>query len=339
MTTTAPTTAQTYIHRDKPIWNSLAIAYTGICYVGGIALLLQPNGWLNGLGVFSLTHSLVLSAYLAHECMHGAIFASMKANAIAGGLILWLNGACYTPFHDLARLHIAHHVNRVDFCRFDLGGYLDSLPHLIRNSLLALEWLYFPALAFLLRIRSIFAPFWVAERKNDRGRVTLILIVRLAMFALLAFLSPKALLLYFLSYIGMITILRFMDAFQHTYEVFPLGAVLPDRDRAHEQTNTFSNVISQRYWWLNLLLLNFGYHNAHHEVMKCPWHSLHELDRALFSDPASHVITLPELLANYHKFRITRIASGQGSAVDQFGNRSLEAFYGGIEVSFLVLPA
>ncbi len=45
----------------------------------------------------------------------------------------------------------------------------------------------------------------------------------------------------------MITVLRFMDAFQHTYEVFEVGSALPDRNRAYEQENTFTTLISRRY--------------------------------------------------------------------------------------------
>ncbi len=328
-----------YLHQKKPLWNSLAILYTLSGYVGGIALLLSANGWLNALGVVWLTHSLIFSAYLSHEFMHGTIFEGKAWNAAFGNVMLWLNGGCYARFEDLMRLHIAHHVNRVDFCRFDLIAFLQAMPAPVRSLLLALEWLYFPSLAFLLRIRSIFAPFWEPARKDERWRNTLILIIRGSLFALLGTVSLKALLLYFLSYIGMLNVLRFVDAFQHTYEVFPLGSPLPKRDRAHEQANTFSNVVSLRYWWLNLLLLNFGYHNAHHELMKCPWHSLHELDRELFNGDEVQYVTLPELLGNYHRYRIARLYLGQGRGVNEQGERSLETFYGAIEVSFLVLPA
>jgi len=89
---------------------------------------------------------------------------------------------------------------------------------------------------------------------------------------------------------------------------------------------------------LNLLLLNFGYHNAHHELTKCPWHSLHELDRKLYTGNETHYLTLPEILHNYHRFRLSQIFTGQGKVVDEKGDRQLETFYGGIEVSFLVLP-
>jgi fatty acid desaturase len=337
MTTTSD--INRFLSQQKPLWNISAIAYTFAAYLGSIVLLLMSSVWLNAVGVALLTHSLIFSAYLAHEFMHSTIFQTRAANAAWGTVMLWLNGGCYTPFDDLARMHIAHHVDRVDFCRFDLKEFLMALPAPIRGVLLALEWLYFPSLAFLLRLRMMTAPFWNPDRKQARSRTALILLIRGGLFGLLGYVSLKALGLYFLAYIGMLTVLRFVDAFQHTYEVFPLGAEIPKRDRAHEQNNTFSNIISYRYWWLNLLLLNFGYHNAHHELMKCPWHSLHELDKELYTGEEVHYMTLPQLLGNYHRFRISRIFSGQGKAVDESGSSHLETFYGGIEVSFLVLPS
>nr|WP_228035478.1 fatty acid desaturase [Oculatella sp. LEGE 06141] len=294
---------------------------------------------LNAVGVVLLTHSLVLSAYWAHEFMHGNIFSSPRLNAIGGNIVLWLNGGCYARFQDLQRSHIGHHINRCDFQRFNLSAYLKSLPAWARKGLLALEWLYFPALAFLVRIRTLTAPFWQPQRYDERRRVSLILTVRLGLFTLLGIVSPKALLLYFLAYIGMITVLRFVDAFQHTYETVPMDGPLPKRDRAYEQANTFSNVISQRYWWLNLLLLNFVYHNAHHDSMRCPWHSLHELDRDLFSGEEPHYVSLVELLLNYHQFRVSRIFSGQGHAITEKGHLQLETFYGAFDATFLVLPS
>ena len=100
--------------------------------------------------------------------------------------------------------------------------------------------------------------------------------------------------------------------------------------------HTFTTLISRRYWWLNLLVLNFGYHNAHHTAMKCPWHSLHELDRHLYAGEKTHYLTRPQLLKNYHRFRIARIFSGQGKAIDEQGNLNLDTFYGAVGVSFLV---
>ena len=222
--------------------------------------MLLANSWLNAVGVVLLTHSLVMSAYLAHEFMHGTIFRSFKWNEIGGSVMLWLNGGCYARFRDLAQDHIGHHVNRVDYSGFDLLKFFARLPTSVRHAILALEWLYFPIISYLLGWRAIAAPFFLPRRRDERGRVALILGVRAVLFAVLSLISLKALLLYWLSYTGMILVLRLLDAFQHTYEVFPMGSLLPKRDRIYEHANTFTTLISERYWWLNLLLLNFGYH-------------------------------------------------------------------------------
>ena len=55
--------------------------------------------------------------------MHGTIFQRRGWNAAGGNIMLWLNGGCYSTFDELSRLHIAHHVDRVDFCRFDLQAF------------------------------------------------------------------------------------------------------------------------------------------------------------------------------------------------------------------------
>jgi fatty acid desaturase len=188
-----------FAHQDRPVLNAIAVLYSLLSYVGGIALILQSNGWLNASGVVILTHSLIISAYLAHEFMHGTIFRSRRWNEVGGTIMLWQTGACYVKFADLAKLHIAHHVDRVDFCRFDLIQYLNALPKVFRWAILALEWLYFPALAILLRVRTIFAPFWTEERKDERIRSLAIFGVRAALFSCLAAISIKALLLYFTS--------------------------------------------------------------------------------------------------------------------------------------------
>ncbi|HEY9620427.1 MAG TPA: fatty acid desaturase [Crinalium sp.] len=326
-----------YLHRQKPLWNAIAILYTLIAYGSGLGLLLSSNGWLNGLGVVLLTHSLVISAYLSHEFMHSTIFEGRRWNAIFGTLMLWLNGGCYGRFDDLSKRHIAHHVDRVDFSGFDLPGTLRQLPAPVRKAILFLEWLYFPVVSLWLQWRAIAAPFRYSKRRDERLRIVSILIIRGALFTLLAYISPKALLLYFVAYIGMITVLRWMDAFQHTYEVFQSGQPLPKRDRIHEQANTFSTLLSSRYPWLNLLLLNFGYHNAHHELMKCPWHALSKLDQTLYAKDDVQYIPLSQLLKNYHQFRVSRIFSGQGRAVDGDRNPTPDTFYGAIGVSFLVM--
>lgn len=325
------------------LWNGGAIAYTLGSYGAGLGLLLAAGLWQNALGLLLLTHSLVCSAYLSHEFMHGTVFrrrwgpSARQLNALGGTLMLWINGGCYARFADLARLHLAHHVDRVDYAS-DFPQWLRRLPKPLFWGVMALEWLYIPAVDYLLHWRSALAPFIGSHRREERSRAAGVLLVRGLLFGLLGLLSWKALLLYGVAYSAMLQILRLMDAFQHTYPVFELGAVVPRYTAADEQRNTFSNVISLRWPWLNLLLLNFGYHNAHHHAMTCPWYCLPALDRQLFRGDEPHYVPLPRLLDNFHRFRLSRIFSDQGQALDAAGQQQLETFYGAIGVSFLVLP-
>ena len=86
----------------------------------------------------------------------------------------------------------------------------------------------------------------------------------------------------------MLSVLRFADAYQHTYEAFAVledGGKLPEdkrRDRSYEQQNTYSNVVSERWPALNLLLLNFSFHNAHHEKPVAPRYRLPKLHAELY---------------------------------------------------------
>ncbi|MGL6343014.1 MAG: fatty acid desaturase, partial [Waterburya sp.] len=202
---------RSYVNQQKAFWNEIAISYAFLGYIGGVGLLFVTDGWLNLLGIVLLTHSLICSAYLSHEFMHGSIFKSRYWNVVFGQLMLWLNGGFYYGFQTLTLQHIAHHVDRADVFTFDISAEIQKLPNLNRQIIVALEWLYFPAVSFWSRWQSIVKNWRNPEK---RQQVTTIFAIRIASFAVLGIISFKALLLYFLSYVGMITVLRWMDAFQ-----------------------------------------------------------------------------------------------------------------------------
>ncbi len=148
------------------------------------------------------------------------------------------------------------------------------------------------------------------------------MLVRLTLFALLGWYSLKALLLYAVSYMIMLHALRFTDAFQHTYDAFAVleSGEIPDdkvRDRDYEQANTYSNLASVGHPWLNLLLLNFPYHNAHHERPIVPWHDLPQLHAQLFPSDYAQVLPMRKLLWGYHRDRLRRVLSDDYGVVGQ----------------------
>jgi len=329
----------TYIHQRRPLWNAIAFTYTIAGYISGIALLVNDNLWCNALGVGLVTHTLVLSAYLAHELMHGTIFSRIKDNTFLGTIMQWMHGTSYFPFRDLTQYHIDHHIDGVDYFATDRTALLRSLPIPLQRIVIALEWLYFPAIFFMMQVQSILKPFQQSARQHERGRIVLVFILRSLMFLGLGLLSLKALFLYALSYIGMVNIVRLMDCLQHSYEAYSVGFNAPKKDPVYEQANTFSTPVSRRFPWLNLLLLNFSYHSAHHAVMKCPWYALPELDQAIAQTHSVHHISLRQVMLNYHRFRVKRLFDlDEGKLLtDSQGNVNYDHFYGVIGGTSILL--
>ncbi|MEO0535741.1 MAG: fatty acid desaturase [Cyanobacteria bacterium P01_A01_bin.123] len=318
------------------ILNTSLLTYIVLTYGLGIGLLLQPTWTLNGLGMLVLIHSLVLSAAATHELIHGNLFKQRWANGWAGRLMTHLTGACYAPYEDLVQHHLNHHIHHADFVPFEIADYFKALSQPLRQVFVCLEWAYFPVFELMLRWRLMLAAFTQSDKVHLRWRTMLLLVYRGSLFVLLGWISPKALMLYGIAYICFVNLMRFADAFHHTYDYVVMGAEIPKRDRIYEQAHTFSNLVSARYPWFNLLYLNFGYHNAHHHDMRCPWYRLPQLHQTLYGDRALALLPLPQLIDNYHQFRLERLFGGQGVVDDEV--KELAAFTGGIGVSFLTPP-
>jgi fatty acid desaturase len=322
--------------------NSLAFSFAIVGYVLGLFMLFSNHWFVNVMGVLLTAQALIISAYLLHEFSHWSIFKAPETNRRWGVMMTWINGSCYSTFEEIRSKHMHHHVDRADVLTFNVQHLMQYMPSFARNFIKILEWLYIPALEILMHYLVIVLPFLRPEWHHKRLRLTLIIIVRATFFALMAWLSLKAWLLYLLAYGIMLTALRFADAFQHTYDVFLESTLVQSegkisdgklRDRAYEQANTFSNLTSLQYPWLNLMFLNFPYHNAHHEKPVAPWFQLPKLHQQLFGDsPLLPVIPMSKLLLAYHRHRLTRLQS------DDYGvltNDSANAFIGAAGVSFL----
>lgn len=331
------------------VWpNTFALAATVLLYPLGLGLMMAgPVGW-NLLGLACMVLSLTWSAYFIHECAHQAIFKSASANARCGVFMSWLNGSCYARFDDMRRKHMRHHVERADVITFDAKGYLLKSPGWLRGSVLALEWAYIPAVEYLMRGFVMAMPFRTAAKGATgaaRLRILVIAFVRFSGLALLGVVSLKALLLYCLAVLVFITLLRFADCFQHTYIAYPIldDTPLPKemiRDRAYEQANTFSDVVGVGGGWttrlLNMVWLNFGFHNAHHDRPTMPWYRLPAYHRELYPADYAQVVTVGALLRSFHVNRVKRILAddyGSVAAVGEPGRAN--GFLGAVGVSFL----
>jgi fatty acid desaturase len=324
------------------VWpNIAALSITLIGYPAAIALLVQQNGGLKAVGCALLCLSLIWSAYYIHEFAHQAIFRTADANRRWGTLMTWMNGSCYASFDGLRRKHMRHHVERADVITFDVQDFLRRSPPWFRKLVLALEWMYFPAVEFIMRGFVIGMPFTSPRRGKSRRRIVAILALRTGAFAALGWYSPSALGLYFATYLVFITVLRFADCFQHTYDAYPIIDDTPipqdkPRDKVYEQQNTYTNVVGLKSSVLNMLWLNFGYHNAHHDKPAMPWHRLPALHRELYDDGYAQVIPVRALLKSFHVNRVRRVLSADYGRVLGPGEQGrADGFVGAVGVSFL----
>lgn len=329
-----------YFRNPRGMWlNIVALLYTLLGYSAGIVMLTADSGGMNLFGLLLTGHAMVYAAYFVHEFSHHSIFKSAEANSRWGTLMMWPSGSCYAKFASLRHKHMRHHIDRADVLAFDYKDFLRRAPAWLRNLVLGLEWMYVPAVEFLMHGYMMLIPFLLPERKHERLRLSVIFAIRVLLFALLYWISPKALVLYFCAYVVMLLMLRFGDEFQHTYDVFIIveGGDIPDgkvRDREYEQANTFSNLASLSHPALNLLWLNFPFHNAHHERPIEPWYNLPKLHNNLFGQEYDQVIPMIELLRGLHRNRVKRVLSDDYGEVGK-GPGKAERFLGAVGVSFL----
>ena len=328
------------MRHSRGYWPHLAALVYGLLgYALGVALITAHGFVLNAVGVLLLAHALVICAYLVHDCAHNTLLLDNTDNARLGRALNWITGACYGDYQAIRHKHFRHHVDRADVVAFDYRPLLVRHPFALRL-LLALEWAYIPALDLFMHALVVVLPFTLASRRDARGRVLRVALVRGALFAALGFYAPKALALYALSYLLFLHVLRFMDAFQHTYEVFETlehqrGPEAKRFDGDYEQGNTVSNPISLRYPWLNLLTLNFGYHNAHHARPTAPWYRLPALHRELYGDDPAQVLPFRNQLRAYHRHRVARVLNDIDPDIGSGADKGL-GFVGVVGVSFLV---
>ena len=320
--------------------NLLALFATGAAWAGSFPLMAHPNLLLALAGIWLCAHAMVLAAYLVHEAAHQSLFASPRANHWAGEIMNFVAGTPYASFERIRHMHIRHHVERVDLTCFDPKDLIRRHPGL-RRGLETFEWAYIPAVEVLMRLQLICRPLFVPSQRRHLPRALGMLVLRVGLVILLGLYSLKAVLLYGLAVLLQMRVLNFFDAFHHTFEQHRVSPDEPiplnGRTREYEQANTYSNLISTRSPWLNLLVLNFVFHNAHHHRPSVAWWRLPAVHRSLYGEnntPA--LLTSRELLATWHRNRVRRVFAEDYGSVGE-GPRRGDTFIGAHGASFLTV--
>jgi len=277
------------------VWKTFAaVLYAFLSDVLGLLLMIHHGRRSSSTVVSSLelvvavliaAHGKVIASYLVHEAAHASTFQEPWANAWLGTLCLWLAGCPYADFRHVKYMHMAHHKDRNDLVEFDYRTFVKGSGPVVRNLILALEWAFIPIVEIIMHCRTALYPIFcsknVSASRRRNALVGSLFVITFYVFlwefgALLPYMVAGTLVLQYLS---------MNDAFHHTYEAAFIDDYTPgpgDRTAQFEEENTYSNILSRSYPWLNLLSLNFGYHNAHHSKAMVPWYSLPEWHNELY---------------------------------------------------------
>jgi len=298
---------------DGVAWHGGAVVYSVAAYSAGIVGIFHSNWLINISAMILLAHAMTIAAYMIHECGHNLVFKSIRHNASLGRILSWLCGSAYGTYEDIRYKHFRHHVDVDDVVWFDYEKFFTDHPQVLRITQ-AFEWFYIPVHDLIMHFIMVFTSFIIPQRRNQRRRNVIVILIRGSIFITVAILFPKVALLYAIAYMMMITVLRFMDSLQHDYgynlTLFDFDKPPRKGDFAWEQEHTFSNPQSLNHEWVNWLTLNFGFHNAHHDDMNVPWYRLPEKHRELFGNDPAAVIPFSSQLKIFHKARVQRIAYG-----------------------------
>lgn len=295
-------------------WYGATVLYAVSAWVLGFAGLFAASWVVNIGATLLLAHGMIIAAYLIHECGHNMVFRHSRYNAYLGRFMSWLCGAAYGTYEDMRYKHFRHHVDNDDVVWFDYDAFFERHP-VVTNVTRFLEWFYIPAHDLIMHFVMVFTSFIIPQRRDQRRRNVMVILIRGGIFLALLVYFPKVALLYAIAYLIMMQVLRFMDSVQHDY---PYNLTLFDYekpphkgDKLWEQEHTFSNPISLQYPKLNWLVLNFGYHNAHHADMNLPFFRLPALHLELTGNDPSRIIPFASQLKLFHRNRVRRIYNPQ----------------------------
>lgn len=336
-----------HFHEPVGLWyHGGAFLYALCGYTFGIYGLFSDEVLTNLFSTLLLAHAMIIAAYLIHECGHNTIFRSNNANAYLGRLLNWICGSCYGTFEDIRYKHFRHHMDNDDSVWFVYEEFFERHP-VITKLTEWLEWAYIPAHEFLMHGIMMFSAFIIPQRRSQRLRQSIVILIRFSVFITVAVQWPKVAIGYVIAYVLMMHVLRFMDALQHDYGSNPslFDESAPSRfgGRATEQEHTFSNPISFKYTLPNWLVLNFGFHNAHHKRPTVPWYRLPAYYKENISDNPGSVIPFIQQLRMHHYHRVYRVQH-VGGPFDDMQDVAKDAYleagrrgflYGGNAVSFL----
>lgn len=200
-----------------------------------------------------------------------------------------------------------------------------------------LERLYLPAFYYIIKLNHLHHA--ISSRDSaPRCRAVIGVCGFVVLYLLTGYCSLTVVVAWQLASLVRIHVVRFVDCFQHAYEQIDGEHQGPRKDRLYETHYTFSVPVARKYTFLNVFILNFGYHGAHHSFPTCPWYGLPALDRLIAEHMSAQLATcrpreeaqgFAALVRAYQRNHLSRLISNdEGLPYDSQGNFSVEQFTG-----------
>jgi acyl-lipid omega-6 desaturase (Delta-12 desaturase) len=218
-----------------------------------------------------LTLALVQLYLLHHECVHHAIFASVRANELLGHL---LGFVLFYPFAARREAHLQHHAwtnhpDRDPATARALARLLALSDRQLRT--LAIAWRLVVPL-FALGERVALGRAFLADR-TQRAVAVLYGFGYVALALLLQ--RCGALGTYLLALYGLLVAEEALNLPHHLHTPFV------DRPLPLWEQDAVSHSLRSVPVWSRWILLSFNLHGAHHVFPQQPWYQLRRLDRLL----------------------------------------------------------
>jgi len=311
-------------HADGVIPNMLAILYAVGGYGVGLALCGLGGGWWP-VGVLLLASSLVVAAFLIHECTHQTLFAvpnqegEPDRHVQLATALAWITGACYSDYRRIRDKHLRHHVERADIVALDYRALLGRHP-LLRRLVEIGQWLCLPAVELLFHALVLVRPFMAAIAPASGASWSC---WRCAP-VVLRLVRPRRLVAAGGLYAGLPVVPHGDGLHGRLPAPVPVAGgagcgarPVPTLDRTRFPAGYFSRDYEdstplqphkRRFPVLNLLVLNFCYHNVHHRRPTEPWYRLPVLERTVSRGPGRRrVVPFAVQLRDFFRYRVARV--------------------------------
>lgn len=324
------------ISKERRIFPSVAAAVVIVSFTAsGVGLACMSHGFSIFFATMLIALAKICAWYLTHDCAHNCAFRSKAANSLVGECLSFLNGLSFFSFESYRKDHVRHHAEKIDISGFDSRRFAEVYPKIFSGIRLS-EKAYIPVFYYLIKAVGVYHAV-LSDRRRESARAVGSICVYAVALTVFARSSLLLILVWQLSSLIRIHVVRFVDCFQHSFQqVHPGGVKLP-HDKFYEIHNTFSVPVARKYKFLNLIILNFGYHTAHHCFPSCPWYMLPKLDSTIMEQLSHYGIpeareescSFLDFIAAYHRGRTLRLVSdSEGHAYDAEGKFSTHDFTG-----------